>query len=101
MDEVLAKAGLLLGAGGVLATGLLAACGSEPSAPPAPPTGKLVEMDHAYSIQFDNVAFWAVPDATTALDVTEFHHRWASANRSAPLTSNSAARPQPTSPSPP
>ncbi|MCZ4325771.1 hypothetical protein [Brachybacterium paraconglomeratum] len=34
------RRGLLLGAGGVLATGLLAACGSEPSAPPAPPTGK-------------------------------------------------------------
>ena len=34
------RRGLLLGAGGLLASGVLAACGSEPEAPPAPPTGK-------------------------------------------------------------
>ena len=34
------RRGLFLGAGSLLATGLLAACGSEPTPPAAPPTGK-------------------------------------------------------------
>ena len=34
------RRGLVLGAGGLLASGLLAACGADPEPPPAPPAGK-------------------------------------------------------------
>lgn len=36
----LGRRSLVLGTGALLASGLLAACGGEPAAPPAPPTGK-------------------------------------------------------------
>jgi len=38
--SALGRRGLMLGTGSLLATGLLAACASEPEVPPAPPTGK-------------------------------------------------------------
>jgi hypothetical protein len=59
------RRGLLLGAGGLLATGLLAACGSEPEAPPAPPTGK--QLAEPTPVQTSEQLETIVPEVNAAV----------------------------------
>jgi len=59
------RRGLLLGAGGLVASGLLAACGSEPEAPPAPPTGK--ELAEPTPVQTQEQLEAIVPEVNAAV----------------------------------
>ncbi|MFC7458334.1 hypothetical protein ACFQS2_14185 [Brachybacterium sp. GCM10030267] len=82
----IARRGLFLGAGSLLASGVLAACGSEPEAPPAPPEGpSLAEPTPAQTAeQFDRFVEEinaAVAEADEARD----------AEKLAPRVSGSAA----------
>src|SRR5699024_6516266 len=59
------RRGLFLGAGGLLAAGLLAACGAEAEPPPAPPTGK--ELAEPTPAQTTEQITAIVPEVTAAV----------------------------------
>ncbi|MGP9539408.1 hypothetical protein ACT3SP_15470 [Brachybacterium sp. AOP43-C2-M15] len=59
------RRGLFLGAGSVLATGLLAACGSEPAPPADPPTGK--ELAEPTPVQTTEQIGAIVPEVSAAV----------------------------------
>lgn len=59
------RRGLFLGAGGLLVSGLLAACGSEPEPPAAPPTGK--ELSAPTPVQTTEQFSRIVPEVNAAV----------------------------------
>ncbi|WP_245822819.1 hypothetical protein [Brachybacterium avium] len=80
------RRGLFLGAGSLLATGLLAACGSEVEPPAAPPTGK--ELAEPTPVQTTEQLTSIVPEVNTAVVAAD---KALKAKKLAPRVSGSAA----------
>lgn len=79
------RRGLLLGAGGLLATGVLAACGSEPAPPEAPPTGK--QLAEPTPVQTTDQITAIVPEVSAAVAAAD---KALDAKKLAPRVSGSA-----------